>query len=838
MKSFILALLLVVSTSSLFAQGPQGAGPAGGGNNSKLKIGRVFGKVVESATKQSVGYASVAIFKSHEGKDSLVGGALTSDNGEFNITELPMGGLKVKISFLGFKEFSKIVKILPTDVEEDLGDVKLETDSEVLKAVEVKGEKVSTMISLEKRVFNVEKNITTTGGTAEDVLKNVPSVTVDVDGNAQLRDKGTTVYVDGKPTLMALNQIPADNIESVEVITNPSAKYEASTTGGILNIVLKKNRKAGYNGMVNLGVGNQNRYNGLLNLNVNDGRWNVSGSYNINHGETPTGNYAYRTNLDASGNPKSYYNQNTTTLFENTFQMGRVGIDYNVNNRNTISLLGNVVNGKFNINSFQNYEYKTLSNTIDSFGTRTQAPQNEFVNSTIETQWKKTFAKKNESLSASANYTWGNFSNAALWKTTSFDGANKEKLNSPETVLIDGKTMNQQTVFQLDYVNPLNDSTKIETGARFYWKGTDQNFVYKAKNLNSAEYVQDNFYSQLFTITERINAAYITYSSKFKNQINYQAGVRFEQSSLDVIPKTDPTKNTGFAYPNFSGNDVANSLLNSFFPSLFLSKKLDETTELGLNFSRKIQRPGWRQLGPGIQGNDKQNVQLSNPSLQPEFVNNAEFNFNKVFGENNWLSSIYIEDETNTIKPYSYRSPLDSNVLISTWVNGAYELTYGWDNTLKLGLTKNLEVSMSANIIHYNLSVLGQTNSAWAASEKLGITWRLPADFAVQVNANNEGDRPLSQGYRKGVAFMDFAVKKSFFNKAATLTFNINDVFDSRKDVLFLTQPTFTQETFRRRETRNFRISLQIPFGKVDASMFKKKGKKPEGQQEQPDYGG
>ncbi len=838
MKFFSLITFLSLS-ATLFAQRPQQASGGSNGNNSKLKIGRVFGKVIESATKQSVGYASVAVFKNIAGKDSLVGGALTTDNGEFSITELPMGGVKVTISFLGLKDFSKVVRITPpNDVEQDLGDVALVADAEVLKAVEVTGQKVSTMISLEKRVFNVEKNITSQGGTAEDVLKNVPSVTVDVDGNAQLRDKGTTIYVDGKPTLMALNQIPADQIESVEVITNPSAKYEASTTGGILNIILKKNRKAGYNGVVNVGVGTQNRYNGLLNLNVNEGRWNVSGFYNVNHQEVPTTGYVYKTNLNSQGVATSYFNQNTTAQFENIFQSGRFNIDYNINNRNTISLVGNAVDGKFNINSVQNYQYLDATSALTSYGVRSQEPQNEFKNYSAEVQWKKTFAKKNENLSASFNYSQGTFANTANWVTTGFAANNQQLSGYPELVRIDGNNKNNQTVFQLDYSNPINDSTKVEMGVRSYWKGTDINYLYKSQNPVTSEFVQDNQFSQLFNINETINAAYITYSGKFKNQISYQAGFRFEQSSLDVKPKSDTAVSYGYNYPNFSSNNFWGSLANSLFPSLYLSKKLDETTEIGLNFSRKIQRPGFRQLGPGIQSNDKQNVQIGNPNLQPEYVNNAEFNFNKIFGENNWLSSIYVEHETNTLKPFSYPSPTDSTVLISTTVNGSYELTFGFDNTLKLALSKNFELSMSANIIHYNLSVNGLTNAAWAASEKIGITYRLPGDLSFQINAGNEGNRPLPQGYRKGVPYLDVAVKKSFFNKAANLTLSLNDVFDSRRDEIVYTQPTFIQDTYRRRDVRNFRVSLQIPFGKMDASFFKKKNRKPEGQQDQPDYGG
>ena len=242
MKKLILFTLLLLSFS-LFAQ--QKNTPA---------IGRLYGKIIDASKKEPIAYASVTVLRTlPNGQDSLIGGALTLENGDFNITSLPMGAFKVKVSFVGNKDLIKPVKISPPNsIEQDLGDWAMLEDAQVLSAIEVKAEKATTTMSLEKRVFNVDKNITSAGGTAEDVLKNVPSVTVDMDGNTKLRDRSATIYVDGKPTLMALNQIPSDQIESVEVITNPSAKYEASTMGGILNIVLKQNRKAGYSGVIGL----------------------------------------------------------------------------------------------------------------------------------------------------------------------------------------------------------------------------------------------------------------------------------------------------------------------------------------------------------------------------------------------------------------------------------------------------------------------------------------------------------------------------------------------------------------------------------------------------------
>lgn len=824
MKKLVLFALVILNTT-LFAQQP----------NMPMNIGRLYGKVVDANTKEPVAYASVTVLRTIAGRDTLIGGALTIENGDFNITGLPMGMLKVKVSFIGNKDLVKMVKVSPPNsIEQDLGNLQMSVDAQVLNAVEITAEKASTMISLEKRVFNVDKSITATGGTAEDVLKNVPSVTVDMDGNAKLRDRGTTVYVDGKPTLMSLTQIPADQIESVEVISNPSAKYEASATGGILNIVLKKNRKPGYNGVVALGVGTQGRYNGMVNLNAHEGKWNIGGFYNVNSANSPSTGYSYRTNLNTDGSVKNYFNQNTDLTFQNVFQIGRINLDYSVNNRNTISLSGTKVGGKFNISTDQDYEYLSASKQITESGIRTTEPRNDFKNNNVEAQWRKSYAKKDKSLTALANYGWGSFANAATWNTT-----NNITPNYPALVNISGASLNEQAVFQLDYVNPINDSTKWEMGVRSFWSSASQKYFYDSLDYKTNKYNQDNAYSQDNIITQSVNAAYVTYSGRFRNQISYQAGVRFEQSNLTGVSNLDATSNFGYDYPKGNAKD----LMRSLFPALYLSKKLDATSDIGLNFSRKLQRPNFRMLMPGIQGNDKQNIQIGNPNLQPEFVNMAELNYNKLFGknkQNNWLTTLYLSNETNTIKPLITPSATDPTVLITTFVNGTNELRYGLDNTLKLGFGKNFEVMLNGNIFNYTVNVDTFSNTGWSGNGKINLTYRLPADISVQLNAAYEGNRPTAQGVREGIAYMDFAVKKSFFHNAANVTLSVNDLFNSRKEITFYDQPTYLQESMRRRDMRFVKLSLQVPFGKADASMFKrmKDGKKQGGGQEQPDFGG
>jgi outer membrane receptor protein involved in Fe transport len=824
---FSFILLISLHTS---AQRP------GAANYGSMKVGRLYGKVVDNTPKKHpLAYATVMIMRIlPNGQDSLIEGSLTEENGEFNITGLPMGAFTIKINYIGNKDIIRKVKIAPpNNVEQDLGDLVMEENSQVLSEVEIKAEKVSTMISLEKRVFNVDKNITAAGGTAEDILKNVPSVTVDVDGSVKLRDKGTTIYVDGKPSLMSLNQIPSDQIESVEVISNPSAKYEAATTGGIVNIVMKKNRKPGYNGSVSFGVGNQDRYNGAVNLNANEGKWSLSGFYSFNTANVPTDGYLYRTNRSSNGNILGYFNQNSDVDFKTTFHTARLNVDYSLNNRNTLSLSGSLNKGLFDNVTNQNFEFLTAASDKNDFGTRRTTSENRFLRNNVETQWKKTFAKKNKSLIAIANYSWGDGSNKGDWNTNTFDSEGNVIPNNPELVDINGANTSGQGLFQLDYVNPINDSTKLEMGIRSFLSARDQTYFFSPYDYQTDSYILDTEFSQDTRITESINAAYVTYSGKLKNQISYQAGLRFEQSDMTGTARLEGMSDFGYSYPKGNIQD----LLRSIFPALYISKKVSQTTELGLNFSRKIQRPNFRQLMPGIQSNDRQNITIGNPNLQPEFINLAELNLNKVFGANNWLATVYFSNETNTLKPLIQPSATDPDILITTFVNGENEITYGMDNTLRLTFGKNLDVMLNANVFKFNVTVDTFTNAGSAANAKASVTYRLPSNFSIQMNGGYEGNRPIPQGNRQGITFADFALKKSFFKNAANVTFAVSDIFNSRRDITIYTQPTYIQESMRRRETRFFRVTVQIPFGKADASLFKRSNRRPEGQ-DMPDFGG
>ncbi|HAK77484.1 MAG TPA: TonB-dependent receptor [Runella sp.] len=784
--------------------------------STSTKNGKIVGKTFDASTNQALAFASVSVFKTQNAKDSLVGGVAVSETGEFIINNLPTGKLTVKVSFIGYQTLSQLVQL--TENPLDLGIIKLLPDASMLKEVEVKGEKDPLSMGMDKRVFNVGKNLTTIGGTAESVLRNVPSISLDESGNATLRNMATTIYINGKPTQLTLAQIPANQIESVEVISNPSARYDASTSGGIVNLVLKKNRKTGYNGTVSVGVGNNGRYDGSLNLDYHEGKWNVTALYNMNSTKNPLTGYVHRTNF-ANGSPVSYFNQNTDISLDNIFHNGRLAVDYAPNKYNTFSVAGNIVGGSFNTVTNQQYDYRNAEKIITSYGGRTTLPENAYTNVGAEFDWKRTFARKGRELSLITSYTRNNVSNAADWLTTAQNADGSNQLYYPERDKITGRQIGSQYLAQLDYIHPINDSTRLEMGLRSYTFDRDQQYLFNQLNNETQAYNLLVNYSQNANVLETINAAYLLYSRRLRNNVQMEAGLRMEQSFLHGLSKFD-NSTFGYTYPSANGGHW----FQAFFPSFALSKKFSEDSEIGLSLSRKVGRPNFRHLFVGIQANDRQNITIGNPNVQPEFVNTAELSYNRNIRNLSWFASAYYIYEDHTIKPFVQPSATDPTILVTTFINVKADIQYGMENTLKYA-SGPLTIMANANVFNFILQTTTLHKELVTVRAKLSLSYRFPANYSAQLNLNRDGRSPALQGDRLPVQAADFALRKSFMKNRASVAFSINDIFNSRKFVTTFEQPTIYQSSMNRRDIRFYKFTLQLPLGKPDATFRKKESK-------------
>jgi outer membrane receptor protein involved in Fe transport len=793
----------------------------GGGNNKDMMKamkdirGRVYGKIIDSKTNKPVEFASVAVYWFN--KDSVIGGSLAGENGEFNIENLPpMGGFRLRASQIGYKNFeTKFFIQIPNKLEQDLGNIKLDVDAKLLSEVEVVAEKNTVVMSIDKRTYNVDKDLSIKGGTAVDVMKNVPGVTVDADGNAQLRNQSPMIYVDGRPTTLSLQQIPADQIDRVEVITNPSVKYDANATGGILNVIMKKNLKPGYNGMVMGYLGTGDRYGGMANINVKEGRLNFTGMYSYNQAMNIPKGYTHRTQLDsATGNVLGYYNQDNSTTMRNMFNFGKIGIDYAINNRNTLTLNGTIVGGQFNTSDRQTFAFLNNNRTPLISGQQINNSTASFKNYNGQLLYKRTYPTVGKELTADLNFNHNNSDNGYLF--TSY--------RSPLSDLYQKNTGNSaadQFVFQTDFVNPISETRKFEAGLKFNYKKSLAVNTASTAIASQDNYQRDSLTSNHYVIDDMVNAAYLNYSDKTFWNISYQAGLRFENS---VYQGRITDKNVAFSY-NYPHSSA--DIMKSLFPGIYFSRKFSNGQEWQLNFSRKINRPNFFQLMPVKMFADPQNYRIGNPQLKPEFKNIAELNYNKIYSKGSYLGSLYFRYEEQPITDVAYPLP-DTTILVNTTVNGKNSIRYGMEHTVKYTFFKNLDVTLNVNAFYVYIrgqvdpsSSLEIERKGYAYNAKTTLSYRFPKQLTLQVNGNYESPKILLLGTTLPMYSMDISLNKMIGTK---WVFNatLSDVFNTRRMGTNFTTPYYTQELSRRRETRYVRFSITYIFGKMDASIFKR----------------
>ena len=800
MRISLLTLVLLLSFSSSWARTPVG--------------GQVSGRILDAGTRQALPFAAVTIWTKTGADSSLVGGAQTDETGNFAISNLPLSLLVVRATFVGYLPIQKSVALSISLSSVDLGTLSLQTAATLLSEVKVKGEKDPLAMSTEKRVFNVAKNLTSIGGTAESLLRNVPAITLDENGNPSLRNMATTIYINGKPTQLTLAQIPANQIESVEVISNPSARYDASTSGGIVNLVLKKNRQPGYNGIASVSLGQNHRYDATANLDWRQGRWNVTALYSLNATRNPLTGYVHRTNrLANSGVPTSYFDQNTTIDLNNHFQNGRLAVDYQVNERNLLTVGGTVAAGAYNSVSSQEYVYRDAAGNRTGNGSRSIDPQNNFTNLGGTLDWKHSFARKREELNFSSSLTRNRVSNAADWFTTSLDARGKSLPTYPERDRIDGRIIGNQYLVQLDYTRPVGDSARWEFGLRTFTYARDQQYLFKVLG-EGGQYTLLQDYSQNADIRETVNAAYALYTSQWRNGINIQAGLRLEQSSLHGLSRFDGST-FGYNYPSKTGQNI----FQSFFPSFSATKELSKTSELALSLSRKVGRPNFRHVFVGIQANDRQNITIGNPAVRPEFVNTAELTYTLTKDKLQWFSSLYYIYEDHTIKPFTQPSAEDPSVLVTTFLNVKADIQYGLDQSLKLDVGKNFTILASANTRSFAIQSDSASTQRWVYNAKLNLSYKLSANITAQLSGTRDSRGVSLQGYRQAVSAADFALRKGLWNNRGSLVFTLNDIFNSRRYYTIYDQPTVFQTSMSRRDVRYYKFTLQVPLGKPDATF-------------------
>ncbi len=749
---------------------------------------------------------------------------------------------------------------LMAQADKDLGNIRLEQDAAALGNVTVTASQPVYTLGIDRKIFNVDRALTSQGQTAVEVLRQVPAVNVDIDGNVTLRNASPTLFVDGRPTTLTLDQIPADAIQSIEVITNPSAKFDASGgTASILNVVMKKNRKAGYNGSLRAGADSRGRFNGGGDFNIRQQKVNmfISGQYGQRKSKSVSDVITnYNSKATAAGTP---YNltQNSASVNSGGFGFVRGGFDYFMDNRNTLTVSGNYTKGSSDNNSNANLLYDTLSVPARiGTGKRISDGEGNFQNYGGSLSYKHNYAKAGHELTADVNLNSSKSENYTYIDNGLFTstGVRKPQSTIQQTL---GGSRSTYWVIQSDYANPISANAKIETGVR----AQIRNFTSDNRNdtLNAQkQFITNQTINSNYKFTDQVYAAYVTFTGKAGN-LGYNAGLRAESSNYDGTQVRKVAGDSSFkvSYPV------------TFFPSAFLSYKLSDKQDLQFNYTRRINRPSFFQLIPFTDYSDPQNLSRGNPALRPEFTNSLEANYNlQISNGNSFLASVYFKNTENLITRYfdtAYNPNIGQTVNRSTFVNANNSKSYGLELTSRNQITKAWDATTNFNF--YNATLTSNSgdsaetvNSRLSFFAKLNTNYRFGkgSTWTFQLNADYQGKTVLpissgggggnrggggggggwmgggnqtagTNGYVNPFYGVDLALKKEFLkNKAMSLTLSVQDVLKTRKRDTYTITDYYTQSSVSRRDQQIFRLQFGWRFGRQDVNLFKRKNNRTE----------
>lgn len=854
--SFIIVLLHVV-TMTADAQSPV---------LPDLRVGIVYGRVTHAGGSKAMEGATIEILElrkdsaSGSKKEFLIVTESTNKRGDFYIERLPVTNiLNMHVSAVGYSTFelridfavnaqaanaTDINKILP-QVNRDLGTITLQTTDKELDNITVVSEKPLIEMYLDKRAYNIDKNLQAPGGTVLDIMRNVPGISVDISGGIQLRNGTPQIFVDGRPSTLSPDQIPADQVASIELITNPSSRFDASSDGGgIVNIVLKKNKLAGYNGSLRTNIDSHGKPGFGGDFNVRRKKMNVFAGVSYNSRKNVSTAAAERWNY--SGPDTIHIYQKNNPVLMGYLAFARAGADYFVNNRTTFSLTGSYFKAKFTSDD----QLKSTQDSISNIASASQSSIRDIhadivmENKGLVLAMKHIFAKPGNELTTDLSYYNSTLANTSDYLSRFFNVSGTEKPAAPAERAVGGSNTDYFTA-QLDYTSKSSNNLLFETGIRFTQRSYDSwndNFRYNSTlgrfNIVSALTVQ-------YLFEDHVMAGYAQVEKNYKKW-SVQAGIRAESSLYNGNLKAQPISYNN-KYPL------------SLFPSAFVSRKIDEKQDIQWNYSRKVSRPTVMQLLPFLDYSDSLNLTLGNPSLRPEFSHLTELNYLAHYKKGqDFFVTIYARYAKDVIARYQYKAPntnpsLTDSLIYNTYANAGNGTTMGTEFIFRNKIKSWWDLTCNLNLFYVNLQAgnLPDTRNidrfSWFS--KLNSNFYLPANFGIQLSADYQAKTLLpvntgrtstansytisgqtlnvSQGYIDPVYGIDAAIKKDLLkNKAASITLQVIDIFKMRKYETYSNSSYFSQHNSRQRDSQVFRLNLNWHFGKVDVALFKRKNSK------------
>ncbi len=806
MKNSFLLCLLVFFSISLKAQN---GGPRAGSFDDN---GKITGKVVDSVTKQGVDYATISIYK--QGAASPFNGASTDPSGNFTVPGIPAGDYKVTIDFLGYKRKTIAHVIVGNGVKNAaLGTVLLAPSQNQMKEVHVTAQAASVQNKLDKLVYNPGNDLTTQGGQALDVLQKVPMVSVDINGNVELLGSSSIQFlINGKPSTIfgasitdALQAIPASQIKSIEVITNPGAKYDASGTGGIINIILKDNNIQGINGSVNLSAGTRLE-NGNFNINAKKGKIGLSAFFGGNENLTSaTPSSGARTST--SGDTTTYLTQNGISNFKRSGYRSGVNFTWDISPKDALTASVGFNHFGNNSNGFVNNNQTTFLGGIAVDTISRTNSSSVFSDNSVDysISYKKTFAKKDQELDVlfdqSIGHNKNDYTQQQDYTNVTFPSSGSIG-NNPGT--------DRETDAQIDYTQPVTDDITIETGAKATIE--DINNRVNTQTLTNGVYAFNPNQSYSFTYNRKIYAYYLsTTFSAFNKFIDGKLGLRDEYTTA-----TSDFPNT--TLPSY----------NILAPSFVLSHKLDKTQSIKFSYSYRLERPDYNGLNPFYNISDPHNISTGNPELKPELGHNFEMGYNKSFsnGANIYVAGFY-RYNTNDIQSFTTFYP-ELKVGDSTYTNVSLSQRFniGKETTEGVNLFGSLPVGKLT--FRSNMFFADRITDNPGSPQVSGFTYRInlntsyefAKDLAAEFFINYRSSQRTIQGTNPAFYFYNFAIRKQIFNKKASIGLTAANPFNQYVNVnQTVYGPNFNQNSLRQIPLRSFGINIIYKFGKLE---FKK----------------
>jgi iron complex outermembrane recepter protein len=799
----------------------------------------IKGTVTAATDGKPLEFATVVLLRMDS---TLFDGATTDISGKFKINNAPFGKYILRTTMLGYTTAFENVTVDTAKVKRIFISLAQNTAAD-LNAVTITADKSVFQNDIDKRVYNVEQDLLAEGGSASDVLANVPTVTVDIDGKVAMRGaKGVKIWIDGRPVKFGnmgkaeiLQQIPANSIERIELITNPSAKYDSDGTGGIINIVLKKNTKIGFNGSVQTSVGTNEKYQAGALLSYRTKKiniWaNVTGK---SEHRWQTGTSDRTRKIDGRGDVRSLNISDANNI--NQSAMARIGVEYMPDDHQTygINALFDTTS-QYNNTNIVHTQYDSLAKIKDNEYRNTSSKQRQGSFS-YNAFYRYNFKKPKQVLDFNATYSKENGADSLLFSATPLIDNYKNVTFLPALQRQPSTTTEGNWNVQLDYTHPFAKKNKLEVGTRWRSINNYNDAQYYGYARGNDEWLPDSLRLNVFNYKLQVFSAYATYSNVFKKKFGYQIGLRADQSyTSGFLPffrsNTGITKDTTF-YNNFF----------AWFPTVHLQYKLAKENEFRLSYTRRTNRPAINEVNPFVDYSNAFTIKQGNPALAPEFTHAVELGYNRTWKKHSLATAVYWKFSDNQINTQTTYNR-NTDVATVTYANLQKRTSYGAEIIGKNEITKWWDLTTTLNGYYLQFDDAfnydnGVNNSGYAWEGKMLSQMQWGKNTKLQISGKYQSPQVLAQGIKLEQFSIGAGFRQTFFSKKLTLGFNVSDVFNTlhTQNITTIPQLNFTQNQDRKRESRIATLSITYRFGiKPDNKLEDKNDKTPDAPKETED---